>query len=359
MKSIVGLLLGLALVFGTALGAPAKRPTKAKRKPKPTQPAPAPTPDPAPPPEPTPAPAAEPTPPPPPPPAPVPPPAPAPPLASAAPGADAPPKLAMRPPATTHGGFVDDMDCSACHTTSGWQLAATAGKSGFDHDRTGFPLRAAHAQSPCGRCHTGKAKPATTCEGCHRDPHQGRNEGACAECHTSTAWQDTNTLEQHRRTRMPLTGRHATLDCSACHKRQSERVFSDTPSDCYACHRARYHDTKVHPIHDGSAGTPAFSRNCGQCHTTIAWAPAVTDPNSLVTRTTTMALTGEHDPYFVLTTGSHRTAACAACHTDPRRTQLVRCDGCHQDLALRQQHRTAIARTATACLRCHPRGAAR
>jgi len=314
MKAIVGLVLGLALVVGTALGAPKT---------------------------------------------PAPPPAPAPPMPSAAPGAT--PTLAMRPPATTHGGFVDDLDCSACHTTSGWQLAATAGKSGFDHDRTGFPLRAAHAQSPCGRCHTGKARPATTCEGCHRDPHQGRNDGACAECHTATAWQDTRTLEQHRRTRMPLTGRHATLDCSACHKRQSERVFSDVPSDCYACHRASYYKTaQGDPNHNhvGSATTAPYSHDCGSCHNTITWSPAFGNPNDLM-QASTIARTGSHDPYFVLTTGSHRTAECASCHTDPRRTKLVRCDGCHQDVALRQQHRTAIARTATACLRCHPRGAAR
>lgn len=362
-------LLGLGLVFGTAIGAPttpAKAPAKskrAKRVPKAPAPAPVPVPEPTPepapvaPPPPEPTPVAAPTPPPPP---------PAPPTAASAPGAGttaAPPgvtpSLGMRKRSSAHGGFVDDMDCSACHTTSGWQLAATAGKSGFDHDRTGFPLRAAHAQSSCGKCHTGKGTPATTCEGCHRDPHQGRNDGTCAECHTATAWSDTNTLAQHRRTRMPLTGRHATLDCSACHKRQAERVFSDVPADCYSCHRARYHDGSIHPTHDGSAGTPPFSRNCGGCHTTIAWAPAITDPNSLAMRTATMARTGEHDAFFVLTSGSHRTTECAACHTDQRRTKLVRCDGCHRELELRQQHPTAVSRNATACLRCHPRGAAR
>ena len=82
----------------------------------------------------------------------------------------------------------------------------------------------------------------------------------------------------------------------------------------------------------------------------------VRDPN--LTRTA-MARTSEHDAYFVLTSGSHRTTECTACHTDAQRTKLVRCDGCHQDLALRRQHATAIARSASACLRCHPRGAAR
>ena len=68
----------------------------------------------------------------------------------------------------------------------------------------------------------------------------------------------------------------------------------------------------------------------------------------------------DHDQHFALTTGGHRAAACASCHTDVRRPQLVRCDGCHERTALRQQHRgSAVPAQATACLRCHPRGAAR
>jgi len=262
----------------------------------------------------------------------------------------------MRPKAK-HDGFIDDMDCKACHTSAGWEIGQKAGASGFDHDRTGFALRGAHAQATCTRCHSGTAKLPTTCEGCHRDPHQGRQGNGCAECHSAVAWNDTNTLEQHRRTRMPLTGRHATVDCVACHKRQSERTWSDVPVDCYACHRAEYHRSDVHPTHDGSGGAPMFPRDCALCHQTSGWSPAITDPNNLPRNA--LART-DHDVYFVLTTGSHRTAECASCHVDQRRLQLARCDGCHQDLALRKQHRGAtVARSAASCLRCHPRGAAR
>lgn len=261
-------------------------------------------------------------------------------------------------PKRTHDGFIDNMDCSACHTSDGWQLAARAGQSGFDHDCTGFPLRGAHVQTTCTGCHTGAGKPATTCEGCHRDPHEGRQVGACAECHTATAWSDTRTLEQHRRTRMPLTGRHAMIDCSDCHRRQGERQYSDTPADCYACHSKEYHDQAVHPNHDGSvAGQPVFPRDCALCHQTTAWSPAYANPLALPRATP--AITGEHDRFFVLTTGSHRDADCASCHADVRRPQLVRCDGCHADVRLRAQHRTPVARAAVACLSCHPRGASR
>jgi hypothetical protein len=264
------------------------------------------------------------------------------------------PTLAMR--GKPHGGFIDDLDCSACHTADGWSLTASAGASGFDHDRTGFPLRGAHVQTTCSRCHTGQGKPATTCAGCHRDPHQGRNEGTCADCHDAVAWSDTSALERHRLTRMPLTGRHATAACSACHVRTPERMTSDLPTDCYACHRDQYHRTDVHPTHDGSDGRAPFPRDCGLCHQTSAWTPAVTDPSSLPRNA---LRTAGHDAYFVLTTGSHRTAECTACHADARRARLVRCDGCHHELALRDQHRRPVARAAAGCLRCHPRGAAR
>ena len=268
------------------------------------------------------------------------------------------PTLAMRP--REHGGFIDKMDCSACHTPSGWELGAGAKASGFDHDKTGFPLRGAHQQTDCGGCHESAAKPATTCEGCHRDVHQGRNNGPCAECHTATAWSDTTTLDQHRRTRMPLTGRHATVDCVACHKRQSERGWSDVPHDCYGCHRAEFHGN-THPIHDGTGvgGTPIVSRECGLCHQTSAWSPATCSGAITPCPGSNTARRLDH-PWFALTTGSHRTAECAACHADAKRPQFVRCDGCHQDLALRQQHRgAAMPHGAAACLRCHPGGAAR
>jgi hypothetical protein len=254
--------------------------------------------------------------------------------------------------AAPHGGFVDDLDCSACHTAEGWDLAASANSSGFDHDRTGFPLRGSHVQSTCSGCHTPKGKPATTCEGCHRDPHQGRNDGTCAECHTAVAWSDTRALDLHRRTRMPLTGRHALIDCTACHKRQTERTYSDTPTDCYSCHRDAYRnaDPQIHHLGDKSG---PFTRECAQCHRTSAWTPAYAVPMM------TSARTADHDAWFALSTGSHRSLACSSCHVDSRRTAAVRCDACHTSVTLKTQHRQPVATSASGCLRCHPRGAPR
>jgi hypothetical protein len=258
-------------------------------------------------------------------------------------------------PHAQEGGLTADLDCTACHTASGWGVASGAGGDGFDHDRTGFPLRGAHVQSACTGCHDGTREPATTCEGCHRDPHQGRVDGACAECHTATAWDDTATLERHRRSRMPLTGAHAVLDCEACHRRRDERTWSDLPTDCFACHADDYRGD-IHPDHDGDAPLP---RDCARCHVTAAWSPAVVDPSTIQRRLDGGAPEG-HDAVFVVSTGSHADASCASCHVDARRQRRVRCDGCHGASAVRAQHPgTRTGRGAASCLRCHPRGAAR
>ncbi|MFT3693696.1 MAG: hypothetical protein QM831_11185 [Kofleriaceae bacterium] len=255
-----------------------------------------------------------------------------------------------------HGGLVDNMDCKACHTSDGWTISANASGSGFDHDRTGFPLRGSHVQQTCGKCHTSEKAPPQECVGCHRDLHEGRQGNACAECHTATTWADTSTLDRHRQTRIPLTGRHALVDCVACHKRQTEGTWKDTPVACFACHQADYRRSDVHPTHDGSTGEALFPRDCALCHQTSAWSPAITNPSTLPG---TMARS-DHAPFMTLTSGSHRTADCTSCHADRKRMQLVRCDSCHADVALRTQHRGAsVARSTSSCLGCHPRGAAR
>jgi hypothetical protein len=252
-----------------------------------------------------------------------------------------------------HEGLTAGLDCSACHTSDSWKLAGVAAKAGFDHDKTGFPLRGKHVQTGCQDCHHG-TQPSETCDGCHRDPHQGRMDGQCYECHTAVAWSDVAQLEQHRRTRMPLTGKHAIIECNACHKRQSERTFSDLPVDCYGCHAKDYHSPHTHPNHDGTDPTGTmtpFPRTCGMCHNTTTFSQAFTDSTMVMPR---VQQTLQHDTSFQLSTGSHKLVACADCHVDKRRPKMVRCDGCHSDV--RKQHSRPVSMVASACLSCHPRG---
>jgi hypothetical protein len=229
-------------------------------------------------------------------------------------------------------------DCGGCHGAASWSVTANAK---IDHDKTGFALRGVHATTSCGGCHAKTSRPESTCESCHRDPHGGRMDGGCAECHTAVAWSDTQTLEQHRRTRMPLTGKHALITCTACHKQQNQRSWSDTPTDCYACHEAGYHALSSHAT---------YSRVCAGCHTTIAWLPAL-DNDDFESRTA-------HDARFPIASGAHAQIACNGCHVGATTTAStarapVRCDGCHAT------HSTPVPKITSACLRCHPRGARR
>ena len=236
------------------------------------------------------------------------------------------------------------MACDACHGTTRWGELRAPG-SGFDHATTGFPLHGAHAVTSCSGCHAAAGRPSTECESCHRDTHAGRLPGRCAECHTAVAWSDTRTLEQHRRTRMPLTGKHAVIECVACHYRGGGRTWSDVPPDCYGCHAQAYRDAL--PDHDGAMPD---SRDCVQCHFTAAWKPAFMPSMLRVAR--------DHTAFPLR--ASHRAAECSACHVDARRRDVVRCDACHTADALRSQHRARVtAQVAADCLRCHPRGARR
>ncbi len=361
------ILLGAMLAALVAIGAmtpdadarPRTHRTSHRAKPKAK---PAPTPAPAPVPAPDPIPVATP--------APAPAPPPATPVAAPAPIIARPvasPTTAPGPTArapSSHA-FLGDMDCSSCHTPAGWKLSTASDGSGFDHDRTGFALRGVHAATGCVGCHTGARAMPRECTGCHADPHQGRQGRACAECHVATDWRDTQTLARHARSRMPLTGAHALLDCAACHRRTGERTWSDTPSQCFACHERDYRAATTHPNHAAPtdplthAPRPPFSRTCSECHSTVTWASAVTD-GTLTGGLTLGGAPPGHDAKFVLSSGAHRGAACDSCHRDLARPARVACTGCHAQVALLRQHGAiATGRAAGTCLACHPGGQAR
>src|SRR5262245_57476706 len=47
----------------------------------------------------------------------------------------------------------------------------------------------------------------------------------------------------HNRTRFPLLAAHARLDCEACHRGQQPREYVGTPTECVSCHLADYQST--------------------------------------------------------------------------------------------------------------------
>lgn len=279
-------------------------------------------------------------------------------------GASSPDAGVLPAPAPTsssgHGSITDGVDCIACHTTEGWSFlggGGGGGARGFDHGRTGFPLTARHRGPGCGECHRSGEATRRDCASCHDDPHQGRLGRTCDRCHSARGWTDSRALEQHRATRLPLTGMHVLADCTQCHLRTGEREWSAPPSECVACHAGEL-ALDVHPDHLGRAGSAPFPRNCEECHRPSGWSPAVVDPATLPLVESLVA-PADHEARFRIASGSHRGLACESCHTAEASPRVLECVGCHAHdrVRLSTDHRGAVVATdAAGCLRCHPGG---
>lgn len=179
-------------------------------------------------------------------------------------------------------------DCGACHGERDWKT--TRGR--FDHDRTKFRLRNAHAAAKvqCKDCHRDLKSFRPTpleCVGCHRqdDRHEGQLGRQCETCHDDRSWKVPGF--DHRRTRFPLVGRHIATACKDCH---ASPRYQDAARECVACHR------------DDDKHKQVFGSRCDSCHNARAWALWDFDHD----RRSSYRLDG-----------AHLQVACAACHTRP------------------------------------------
>lgn len=139
--------------------------------------------------------------------------------------------------------------CASCHSTEGWASIH------FNHDRTQWPLEGSHQTVGCAECHfqydsegglKGQlfAGTATACAECHENIHgaQFAENGItdCTRCHLPNEdWYPE--LFDHDQTEFPLEGRHAEIDCAACHetliKEGEERMqFKMESFECIDCH---------------------------------------------------------------------------------------------------------------------------
>lgn len=210
-------------------------------------------------------------------------------------------KSAAAPVATAHGTATP---CAACHSTASWQDVR------FDHARTGFLLKDAHQRLSCKTCHKRdfKTRIAQDCASCHHDPHALEFGKRCDGCHDEASWRTNFSVDAHRSTNFPLTGRHALVPCSECHPNARDRSFSRAATTCVACHQKDYLATATSTIDHVTAG---FSTNCRECHSTIRFIPA---------------RYGEHDNCFRITSGAHAGIRCASCHsTVPSVTSPLSC----------------------------------
>ncbi|MFO1328934.1 MAG: cytochrome c3 family protein [Rubrivivax sp.] len=213
--------------------------------------------------------------------------------------------------------------CADCHGERRWVPAPR-----FDHQRTRFPLRQAHAARTlaCKSCHTDARAyrlPAIDCVACHRadDRHEGQLGTRCETCHDERRW--TGVRYDHARARFPLVGRHLPLACDSCHK--SVR-YRDAARDCDGCHAKD-------DVHKRAYGTA-----CESCHNARAWTLWTFDHR----RRARWPLDGAHE----------RTP-CQRCHVQPApRGRAIapvgdQCIDCH---VRDDRHEGAFG---SACQRCH------
>ncbi|WP_461630314.1 hypothetical protein [Labilibaculum euxinus] len=121
-------------------------------------------------------------------------------------------------------GFYPNQNCTACHQENTWNQIE------FDHNLTAFKLKGAHTKQDCRACHftknnQGEAIQKFTgfdqeCLSCHQDEHQKQFEKKgttnCLNCHHHDDWKIANF--NHDKTDFKLEGKHAVIDCNACHK---------------------------------------------------------------------------------------------------------------------------------------------
>lgn len=243
--------------------------------------------------------------------------------------------------------------CARCHGTADWRRVERSAVAGsFDHARTPFPLRGAHSQVACARCHSAPRderihltfaagterasfpRPVVRdCASCHADPHPrsyaaAGGKASCAACHgLSARWRPVSyaIAEHNRAGNFKLDGAHLATPCNACHKPDAQPARG-----CASCHAAQ-------DPHRDAFGKQA----CSDCHDTGSFRNGRMDH------------------------GRVKHLACASCHEakNPHRDQFTGrgCDQCHGTESYRvarfdhDKTRFALdaAHAKAACSACH------
>ena len=245
-----------------------------------------------------------------------------------------------------HNGRLGQ-NCLQCHNYQDWKgVNVGTGKGQFDHSKTRYPLTGQHATVACAKCHTPgpDTKPRyagiafNLCSDCHKDPHHGSFPQACSSCHTTAGWNRISIASvgekfDHSRTKFPLLGKHAGVDCAKCHAGGDFK--KPIPfAKCADCH-------KPDP-HSGQFAKRADGGECASCHTVDGWKPS-TFTNK------------EHASTQYPLMGGHAKLMCAQCHIPKGKDtqfkiKFAQCTDCHTD-----QHagQFEAAPYLNACDRCH------
>jgi hypothetical protein len=247
--------------------------------------------------------------------------------------------------ATLSGQVVD---CVECHDLNGFKPSIY---TVAQHGDTKYPLEGKHQTVACDRCHTKEPEAQVLirpryehCRDCHRDLHGDQlarraDQGACETCHRVEGWKpSTFNVERHAETEFALAGRHAEVECAACHGPERRdlpplpgpeilgeaRVALTTVDQaCRTCHYDP-HDSRFEP-----QGARPIAAGCRACHAARAFVPSSVDAEF-------------HGRLAYPLQGEHRAVPCVLCHeelkTAPATVLLTRVDGPKRLLTFETKH---------------------
>jgi Cytochrome c7 and related cytochrome c len=221
---------------------------------------------------------------------------------------------------------IDGRDhCNDCHT-NGSALSNDLCTGCHDHKDLGDRIRAGKG------FHSSSQVKGKKCESCHLE-HKGRS-------YDLRGWRSVGGERDfdHKLTGWPLEGKHATIDCSRCHKRtnrQGLRVYLEEADACGDCHA----DDQPHGF------VRMDKLDCERCHNESVWKPAKRkmDFNHNNPKDADMPLLGSHDevtcgkchPGSKFNLQFKEPAACQNCHKSPHAGHLFGtrdCQACHSPL---------------------------
>jgi len=176
---------------------------------------------------------------------------------------------------------------SSCHGQTWPEVNLDAG---FQHP---IELTGRHAEVWCNDCHEGVVKPEYKCANCHQPPMAEHFGDQCEQCHTPAGFGQATLADfQHP---VPLEGKHAGLECTACHAAGKTLEFK-----CANCHQP--------------PSEPHFGTDCEKCHTPAGFEGATMPP--------------ELHPIPLV--GAHARATCEVCHAEGQRVPQYVCSNCHK-----------------------------
>lgn len=211
-------------------------------------------------------------------------------------------------------------NCLQCHNNKAFKPV-----TGFNHNKTKFPLLGRHQSVDCSKCHkvteqNGKkfqkfaGLAFSNCTDCHKDIHENKFGPDCRKCHNEISFKKVATQSgfNHSKTDYPLEGKHLNVDCKLCHKQSLTAKLNF--SRCTDCHK---------DYHKGQLTKSGIAGDCKDCHTVQGF----TNSNFTVER---------HNQGGFKLEGPHLATPCFACHR--KGTEWVfkdlkkRCVDCHEDI---------------------------